>query len=40
MRKLVCGGTVVTAAHASTADVLVEREEIVAVGDLELRPRA
>jgi dihydropyrimidinase len=34
MRKLVSGGTVVTAAHASIADVLVDGEEIVAVGDL------
>jgi dihydropyrimidinase len=34
MRKLIRGGTVVTAAHASIADVLVDGEEIVAVGDL------
>jgi dihydropyrimidinase len=34
MRKLVRGGTVVTAADASIADVLVDGEEIVAVGDL------
>jgi dihydropyrimidinase len=34
MRKLVRGGTVVTTAHASIADVLVDGEEIVAVGDL------
>src|ERR671924_1574671 len=34
MRKLVRGGTVVTAAHSSIADVLVDGEEIVAVGDL------
>ena len=34
MRKLVRGGTVVTATHSSVADVLVDDEEIVAVGSL------
>jgi dihydropyrimidinase len=34
MRKLVRGGTVVTAADSSQADVLIEDEEIVAVGAL------
>ena len=34
MRKLVRGGTVVTATHSSVADVLVDGEEIVAVGSL------
>ena len=34
MRKLISGGTVVNATHASPADVLVEDEEIVAVGSL------
>ena len=34
MRKLVQGGTVVTATHASPADVLIDGEEIVAVGTL------
>jgi dihydropyrimidinase len=34
MRKLVRGGTVVTAADSSLADVLIEDEEIVAVGSL------
>jgi dihydropyrimidinase len=33
-RKLIHGGTVVSATHASVADVLVEGEEIVAVGAL------
>jgi dihydropyrimidinase len=34
MRKLISGGTVVTATHASLADVLIDGEEIVAVGSL------
>ena len=34
MRTLVRGGTVVSATHASVADVLVDGEEIVAVGDV------
>jgi len=34
VRKLISGGTVVNATHASPADVLVEDEEIVAVGSL------
>ena len=34
MRKLVRGGTVVTAADTSQADVLIDGEEIVAVGAL------
>ena len=34
MRKLVQGGTVVTATHSSVCDVLVDGEEIVAVGSL------
>ena len=34
MRKLIQGGTVVTAAHSSVADVLVDGEEIAAVGAL------
>jgi dihydropyrimidinase len=34
MRRLIQGGTVVTATHASVADVLVDGEEIVAVGAL------
>ena len=34
MRKLVQGGTVVTATHSSQADVLIDGEEIVAVGSL------
>ena len=34
MRTLVRGGTVVSASHASVADVLVDGEEIVAVGDV------
>ncbi len=34
MRKLIQGGTVVTASHATPADVLVDGEEIVAVGAL------
>ena len=34
MRKLIRGGTVVTATHSSPADVLVDGEEIVAVGAL------
>ncbi|MGH2716757.1 MAG: dihydropyrimidinase [Thermoleophilaceae bacterium] len=34
MRKLVRGGTVVTAAHSSPGDVLIEDEEIAAVGSL------
>ena len=34
MRKLVRGGTVVTAADSSQADVLIEDEEIAAVGSL------
>ena len=33
MRKLVQGGTVVTATHSSLADVLIDGEEIVAVGE-------
>ncbi|HEY1276584.1 MAG TPA: dihydropyrimidinase [Thermoleophilaceae bacterium] len=34
MRKLIRGGTVVTAAHSSVADVLVDGEEIAAIGNL------
>ncbi len=34
MRKLISGGTVVNATHATPADVLVEDEEILAVGSL------
>src|SRR5215218_736617 len=34
MRTLVRGGTVVSATHASVADVLIDGEEIVAVGDV------
>ena len=34
MRKLIQGGTVVTATHSSVADVLVDGEEIAAVGAL------
>src|SRR3954466_6010772 len=34
MRTLVRGGTVVSATHASVADVLIDREEIAAVGDV------
>jgi dihydropyrimidinase len=34
MRKLIQGGTVVTATNASVADVLIDGEEIVAVGSL------
>jgi len=34
MRKLIQGGTVVNASQSSVADVLVEGEEIVAVGSL------
>src|SRR4051794_7021876 len=34
MRTLVRGGTVVSATHASVADVLVDGEEIAAVGDV------
>ena len=34
MRTLVRGGTVVSASHASVADVLIDGEEIVAVGDV------
>ena len=34
MRKLIRGGTVVTATHSSVADVLVDGEEIAAVGAL------
>ena len=34
MRKLIQGGTVVSATHSSVADVLVDGEEIVAVGSL------
>ena len=34
MRTLVRGGTVVSASHASVADVLIDGEEIVAVGSL------
>jgi dihydropyrimidinase len=34
MRSVVRGGTVVTAAHATPADVLIEDEAIVAVGVL------
>ena len=34
MRTLVRGGTVVSASHSSVADVLVDGEEIVAVGDV------
>jgi dihydropyrimidinase len=34
MRKLIRGGTVVTTAHSSVADVLVEGEEIAAIGSL------
>jgi dihydropyrimidinase len=34
MKKLVHGGTVVTATHSSRADVLIDGEEIVAVGDV------
>ena len=34
MRKLIQGGTVVTATHSSVADVLIDGEEIVAVGAL------
>jgi dihydropyrimidinase len=34
MKTLIRGGTVVTAAHAGPADVLIDGEEIVAVGDV------
>ena len=34
MRKLIQGGTVVTATQSSLADVLIDGEEIVAVGSL------
>ena len=34
MRKLIQGGTVVSATHSSVADVLIDGEEIVAVGSL------
>jgi dihydropyrimidinase len=34
VRKLIRGGTVVTATHSSVADVLVDGEEIAAVGAL------
>ena len=39
MRTLVRGGTVVSASHASVADVLIDGEEIVAVGDGRRRRR-
>lgn len=34
MRTIVRGGTVVTAAHTTRSDVLIDGEQIVAVGDL------
>jgi dihydroorotase-like cyclic amidohydrolase len=41
MSTLIRGGTVVSASHASVADVLIDGEEIVAVGDVgDTEPRS